>query len=643
MKQLSILFAAMLPLSFNAQVIKPTRPVTVLTKQTSRDTVPARSGSKPPTTVKTQPPVVTGNKPITSPPPASVIADMLPPANLKWYAYYQASDPDVNPAVWVYDYYLGEKKYLLNTGQTPEWQCDFIWTNIPAAATAARFEISSLPFPLTDEKNFTGIIDTRFIQKTKPDSLKFSVSYKEKISAGAAPSRSGSMPLLKKTGSVTFAGTKSVVSALTNYGVFYVRLIPLDANGKQTGRPGNSIKIIPDIINFPKPPVPTSEDSLMSDYEITSVKYTQMHYPELPYSQCVVVTGYNENFNTGPLGSTWSNQLIAQFKSAFPVGTIICPSPPKEESWYEKAFNTVTDAAKIAINGASKVYNETKGYLKTKFSEYLCNYDPVVSTNKKLLEKTGASKKTIDDGCNTAAGVVFETAMMYAGMPPSIPNYEEMCRMAKGQVMDLMIQKASEETGMPCDDNCKELIKKGYDKMVEESAAKNIHSGGFFNYKADPRGQYRLPYVEIEITRKRKTQRIDTVVAGLYFTPGVTKTLNLYDKAKQSYTKTVNSYDLYEKIQLPIPYLKNVGDKIKLVAVLTPKFAYANFNCNSGRLENIDTRQHLCGGINVIETGDDPKNSSGYSMMVDNATINVNPSGKIKLASGVNTVFPHHQ
>ena len=26
-----------------------------------------------------------------------------------------------------------------------------------------------------------------------------------------------------------------------------------------------------------------------------------------------------------------------------------------------------------------------------------------------------------------------------------------------------------------------------------------------------------LPYVEIEITRKRKTQRIDTVVAGLYF------------------------------------------------------------------------------------------------------------------------------
>lgn len=273
----------------------------------------------------------------------------------------------------------------------------------------------------------------------------------------------------------------------------------------------------------------------------------------------------------------------------------------------------------------------------------MCNYDPVVSSNKKLLEQTGVDKKTIDDGCNTATGIVFEAAMTYAGMPPSIPNFDEMCKMAKGQLVELMIQKAAEQTGMPCDETCKQLIMDGFDKMVEESAAKNVQNGGFFNYKPDPRGQYRLPYMEIEITRKGNTQKGASIITNLSFTPGVDKIFKLKDNKGQPYTKTINSYDLYEKIQLPVPYLKNIGDKIKLVAVLTPKFAYANFGCSDGRLNNIATHQSFCGGINVVETGEDPKNSSGYSMMVENAAINVNPAGKIKLATGVNTNFLHHQ
>jgi hypothetical protein len=161
--------------------------------------------------------------------------------------------------------------------------------------------------------------------------------------------------------------------------------------------------------------------------------------------------------------------------------------------------------------------------------------------------------------------------------------------------------------------------------------------------------------MEIEITRTRNTQKGANIITSLSFTPGVEKIFSMKDNKGQSYTKTINSYDLYEKIQLPVPYLQQVGDKIKLVAVLTPKFAYANFGCSDGQLHNIDTRQQLCAGINIIETGEDPKNSSGYSMMVENSTINVNPAGKIKLAKvlpapgkiglpkNINTFFPHHQ
>jgi hypothetical protein len=659
MKKLFALFCIGLPLCTAAQIIKETRPVTTTRSQSPRqirvDTVPTTTSTKSPAAGINNAPVATKPlRPVNTP---RLIAELIPAPNLLWSAHYVASDPDVKPAVWVYEYHTGELKYITNKQERPQWQADFIWTHIPPGATAARLDISTQPFPATDEKNFNGIVDTRIIQKSAVDTVRFSVSYKEKSARNEIKtSQTRVVSLTKNKGAVftTSYSYGSLLSAAANYGNYYVRITPLDASGKKMGNAGNTIKVVPDFITWPPPPVPTSEDSLQSDYEITSVKYTPMHYPEKQFADCKVVTGYNEEMY-GPTGSLWNKQMIESFKQAFPIGTIICPSPPSEPSWYEKAFNSVVDAATIAVNGASKVYNETKSYLKNKFSEYMCNYDPVVSANKKLLEQTGVNKQAINDGCNTATGIAFEAAMTYAGMPPSIPNYDEMCRMAKGQIIDLLIQKAAEQTGMPCDEACRQLIMEGYDKMVTESAAKNIEHGGFFNYKPDPRGQYRLPYVEIEVTRKRQTQKGGNIITSLYFTPGVEKTFNLTDTKGQAYSKTIKSYDLYESIKLPVPYLQNVGDKIKLVAVLTPKFAYANFDCSNGRLNSIDTHQHFCPGINMVETGEDPKNSSGYSMMVEKATIHINPAGKIKLATipptpgkiglqkAINTSFPHYQ
>ncbi len=572
------------------------------------------------------------------------VADLLPPINFKRFVSYVGSDPDVKPSVWVEEYNSGELKYITNQGQTPQWQSDFVWMKIPVNAVSARVEIASLPFSSDADNNFNSILETRMISKTKADSVKFNISFKEKPAGLMPVMRNSTRTPIQNLGLLKFANTKSLMDALKNYGTYYVRLVPLDANGGAIGMGGNMIKIVPEYLNFPKPPIPTSEDSLQSDYEITSVNYTQMHEPEYQFSNCTVVMSYNESTQTGPLGNNWEKDMINTFKTAFPIGKIICPSPPKSPSWYESAFNSVTDAAALVVNGASKVYNETRDYVKTKFSEYLCNYDPVISSNKKLLEETGMSKQQVQSGCEFASGVVFETAMTYAGMPPSLPNFDEMCQLAKGQVVQMLIQKAVEQTGMPCDENCAALIEKELSKKIEESAKKNMVNGGFFNYKPDPRGQYRSPYVEIEITRKRNSQKGGKIFTNLFFTPGVEKTFSLNDKNGKPYTTNISSNEVYEKIQLLVPYLKNVGDKIKLVAVLTPKFAFVNKHCTDGRIISIDPKQHLCLGFNTIETpGEDPKNSSGYSMMVEKAAININPSGKIKLSAGVNTKFIHHQ
>ena len=71
---------------------------------------------------------------------------MLPQPTLKWYAYYQASDPDVNPAVWVYDYYLGEK-IPARWAKPGMAAVDFYLDKYPCRRKQqARFEISSLHF-----------------------------------------------------------------------------------------------------------------------------------------------------------------------------------------------------------------------------------------------------------------------------------------------------------------------------------------------------------------------------------------------------------------------------------------------------------------------------------------------------------------
>ncbi len=573
--------------------------------------------------------------------------------NLKRFVQYVGSDPDVKPPIWVTEYHADELKYITGKTETPQWQSDFIWYHIPENAASARFEISNLPFPMEEDKNFNGIIETKTIAKTKADSIKFTINFKQVINSVQYASRDKQRVTYKNTTGIQLKNTAILLDALKTFGAYYVRLLALDNQGLVISKAVNTIKIIPDYINFPPPPIPTSEDSLQSDYEITAINYTKMHYPEPAFVNCIVVTGYNEPEKKeekstvfGPMGNTWEKQAADQFKLSFPVGTIICPSPPKADnkSWYEKAFNSATDAAAWTVNGASKVYSETKDYLKSKFSEYMCNYDPVTSANKKLLEQTGLNKKQIDDGCNLATGVVFEMAMSYAGIPPSIPNFDEMCKLAKGQVVQMLIQKAAEQTGMPCDETCAELIAEGFDKMVEESSKKNIQNGGFFNYKPDPRGQYRLPYVEIEVTRKRQTQKGNKVMTNLFFTPSVEKTFSTTDKNSTPYTKTVNSADLYESIQLPVPYLNNVGDKIKLIAVLTPKFAFFTTDCINGKITGVEAKQHICLGWNVIETpGEDPKNSSGYYMMLDKSTISIRPSVKIKTAWGANTKFVHHQ
>lgn len=585
------------------------------------------------------------------------------------------AEPEVYPRVPPVFYYIDDEAvYEASKVKDPNWQYNFIWTNIPAAATQARFEISSLPFPPLDA-NFKGAKETRIIQKLRTrvigkkqaDTVWFNISFTDPIlrlnpklfdvsntkqegnqSANTIKSQDRSVVRqVNRTGRVNTSkvsnqnftlneGSLKLLSDQSGYGYYFVRLIALDAAGNPVGRIGNTIKIIPHFFEPFKQPVPSSEDSLQSDYEITAINYVRMHEPEQQFENCVVITGYS------------SPSLM---QAAYPVGSTMCPSPPEKPSAFEKVFSTVSSAlsaaslaTKIIVEGSAKVFNDTKNSVKVMIGKYLCD-NTGVDVVKAMDNNGGVATAAIDAGCAAIADTTFDVAMSYYGMPPTIPNFDEMYKLAKGQVVELMVQKASEYSGKTCNETNKQSILQAYDQIVNESVKKNIQSDGL-SFKPDPRGQYQMPYVEIEISRKRQTQKGAPIITNLYFTPQVEKHFkDLYDKDnRKNYSVDIKTDKLYQQVMMPIPYLKNVGDKIKLIVVLTPKRSYFSYRCPNGAIDGIENYQQHCEGLNVMQAEmGDPRFSLGYSAMVDNATITIKPEGKIVLAPGVQTRFVHHQ
>lgn len=143
-----------------------------------------------------------------------LVAGLLPLINLKRFVSYVGSDPDVKPPVWVEEYNSGELKYITNQGQTPQWQSDFVWMKIPVNAVSARVEIASLPFSSDADNDFNSILETRMISKTKADSVKFNISFKEKPAVQMPVMRNSTQTQIQNSGLLKFANTKSMMDAI---------------------------------------------------------------------------------------------------------------------------------------------------------------------------------------------------------------------------------------------------------------------------------------------------------------------------------------------------------------------------------------------------------------------------------------------
>lgn len=96
--------------------------------------------------------------------------------------------------------------------------------------------------------------------------------------------------------------------------------------------------------------------------------------------------------------------------------------------------------------------------------------------------------------CKDVAGPALKIGLMYVGIPPELPNSNELCSMGK----DYIVSYVAAEAGVPED-----LVRAGVDKMADVVHNPPGGSGGAFLWP-DPAFQDQPARIEVEITNTSK-------------------------------------------------------------------------------------------------------------------------------------------
>jgi len=284
-----------------------------------------------------------------------------------------------------------------------------------------------------------------------------------------------------------------------NIVTYYVRIIPIN-NGQPIGKPSNLVAMIYDPkgdlkITFPAPPVVPNQ----AYYDIKILNFTGVHVPPTGYGYCVQVV---ENNIQPP--SSWAG---------FKPGTVFCP-----KKFSGGSQNDFLGAIEDAFNFITGIYNKLSDWA----TELVEKLNPLCIQAKLASSAIKVGEEEVKDACHYIAVIAVTAAKTYVGLPPSLPNFDQLTELGKENLVDLAVQEL-ENSGVPCPEDCKNVIRKGIDYSVEQLkkntsnsscfGEKEAHENGIeplclpagIVTKPDPRGQPGPAIAEVQVTRRPNT------------------------------------------------------------------------------------------------------------------------------------------
>jgi hypothetical protein len=597
---------------------------------------------------------VRGNAADTNPPrlgmvklaPKNVWVLMADQFSLLRYANWMVSDPDCKgPGCFFWEYTSNIRHDITSQPLSKNWRKRVAWKRYPPGTVYGRWEIATQPFPPGDDPQFTGIVRSGLVETKGIDSVYFELAYTDdanmatrtnavtlrpqnvgavqapaNVQLDQRPAKADSPPMI--TASLDKSLLAKFATHINGERTFYIRIVPLDANKNVLGKISNDITLQENFYEWKPAP---QQQYLTNDYTITAVKYVPVRQPDNNFANCAIVTGYNAPPN---------DPFAQSFINAFPVGTTLCPQPPKDKAWYEKAFDGVTGFIKKTIDGAANFYNETKNYLKKKFKELNCNANGTITVMNpvtKLQQEAGP------EVCEAISGAAFDYGMMAVGLPPSLPNTDDLALMAEGQIVELACDKIESETGMPVPDVVREKLKKEFHDNIVAQSNKGTVNAGFLQVKPHPQGQFRPAYLEIEVTRTGSSASQKGLV-GFSVSDVTTRNIDAWSPVQKEKVPVALKGNLFVNTYTSVPFLENVGDKTTVYIVLKPQESYVHTDKKTGGIGTVQNSPPLGEFYSPpTPTYQGLTYSPGFQMLCTGSTSTF--SLGLKVANGVNLIF----
>ncbi len=276
---------------------------------------------------------------------------------------------------------------------------------------------------------------------------------------------------------------------------YYVRVLPMSGN-QVAGEASNTVIVHYDpesgLVGFEFPPPPVE-----IPYQVEISSFEPTHFPVSKYQFCVEVVSVDKS--KLPPFSEW--------RWASP-GMIGCPEKEKGKSKWGQAWSDLGDLIKSAMNLGKWVYDKLDALVNKVVKEL----NPLCIGAKFAAEGEG----TVDKVCEAVASVAVAAAKAYVGIPPSLPSYDQLTGLGKGYLVELAAEELAAR-GIPCPDECKEVLAKGLDHTFDEIKAsqsnpacsqevkdhglKPICPPAGVKVRPDPRGQYAPALLTVRLSR----------------------------------------------------------------------------------------------------------------------------------------------
>ncbi|MBK6917121.1 MAG: hypothetical protein IPH07_06955 [Deltaproteobacteria bacterium] len=339
----------------------------------------------------------------------------------------------------------------------------------------------------------------------------------------------------KMAGKPAVAKTSALRSAPRRY---ELRVFAVDGAGKVLGPASKPVQIVhgpkartevtlfPDGLAPPKPPKPAKGLHAHIDRYEPIQFATSDAWKRWVVTTCAARPGTPTKF---PYPSTASEGPPC---SVMPIGKAFVWDPTTKSSKDPVAAvgEAITDAlafAADAIDWASAAYADIK--------------KAVVSTVAGVIPYC-------DSTCSTLLAGALDTGLAALGVPPSLPNFEQLTEMGE----DYLVQLVAEEVAAGVGPLTAELAAAGTRKLIDGvrkgiADAQAHGPGGNRWFKPDPAYQHRDAYIVVTVTNDDTVAREDTML--------------------------VRAWGTYESVYVPVPRMKP-GATLKVPVMLQPDLQY---------------------------------------------------------------------